>query len=160
RGQSFVVPVPIPAEQRGATEALVIAMCPRRPRFPGWWSVTWRLGDRVLATDRVEAIAPSRFEDGVRMLDARFAAADRVGPARLRRVPPAPGAFERVGPCFLVTGSEPGAAGVCRLGVFAVSPGTPNPRQLLEQEVLVTDAPTVFAPGLVDSADLVRVSGF
>jgi hypothetical protein len=24
----------------------------------------------------------------------------------------------------------------------------------------VTDAPTVFAPGLVDSADLVRVSGF
>ncbi len=30
----------------------------------------------------------------------------------------------------------------------------------MEQDVLITDAPTVFAPGLLESAELVRVGGF
>lgn len=159
-GRSFVVTVPLPGEQRFATEALVTAASPCVPRRPGWWSVTWRLGDRVLAADRVEAVTARRFEDGVRLLDARFAAADRLGPARVLRLPPAPGAYERIGPCFLVAGGEPGSAGVCRLAVYAASPGNANPTRLLEEDVLVTDAPTAFAPGLIDANDLVRVSGF
>lgn len=159
-GHVFVVPVPLTAAQRSARESIVAVMCPRIPRRPGSWSVKWKAGERVLAVSRVEAIAARRFEDGVRLLDTRFAVADDVGPLRVLRVAPAMGVFARVGPCFLIVGSEAGAAALCRLAVFAVLPGTPRSVQLLEEEVLVTDAPTVFAPGLVESVDLLRISAF
>jgi hypothetical protein len=159
-GRSFLVPVPLSEAQRGSTEAVVTAACPRVPRRPGVWSVVWRVGDHVLAADRTEAIPPDRFEEGVRLLDTRFAVADRAGPPRFLRLPPVPGTFERIGPCFLVAAGQPGAAGLCRLSVFTVTPGNPLATLLLEQEVLVTDAPTVFAPGLLDAANLARVGAF
>jgi hypothetical protein len=122
--------------------------------------VSWLVGGRVFATARVEVIAARRFEDAVRVLDARFAVAGKDGVVRVLRTPPAAGAYDRVGPCFLVVGGEPGAAALCRLAVFAVSPGSAQPTPLLDREVLVTDAPTVFAPGLMEAADLARVGGF
>lgn len=159
-GQTFMVPVRLTAAQRSATEAILTVVCPRVPRRPGGWSVVWRAGERILAADRVEAIGAQRFEDSVQLLDTRFAVADRCGPPHMVRVPPAVGTFSRVGPCFLVSNSIPGLAGLCRLGVFAILPGFPEAVQLLEDEVLVTDAPTVFAPGLVEAFDLVRISAF
>jgi hypothetical protein len=159
-GRSFEVPVPLTAEQRGATEAVVTAACPKLSRRPGAWSAVWRVGGRELAARRVEAIPARRFEDSVRVADARFAVADKAGAVRVVRQPPAPGAADRLGPCFLVASAEPGAVGLCRLGVFAVGPGDPRPALLVDQEVLVTDAPTVFAPGLLGTADLARVGGF
>jgi hypothetical protein len=159
-GRSFDVPVPLTAEQRGATSALVTAACPRRSRRPGAWSVSWRVGGRELAARRVEAIAARRFEDSVRVADARFAVADKTGAVRVVRQPPAAGTVERVGPCFLIASGESGAVGLCRLTVYAVALGEPNPAQLMNQEVVVTDAPSIFAPGLLAAADLARVGGF
>jgi len=159
-GRTFEVPVSLTAEQRSASEAVVTAPCPHRPRRPGAWSVTWRAGSRELAARRAEAIAARRFEDSVRVADARFAVADKLGAMRVVRQPPAAGTVDRVGPCFLVASSEPGAVGLCRLAVFAVAPGDSDPAQLMEQEVLITDAPVVFAPGLLGVADLARVGGF
>jgi hypothetical protein len=159
-GRAFAVPVPLTAEQGAAREALVTATCPKVPRRPGWWSVAWRVGERVLAAARVEVIAARRFEDAVRAIDARFAVAGKDGVVRVLRNPPASGAFDRVGPCFLVVGGEPGAAALCRLEVYAVAPGSSQPTQLLDREVLVTDAPAVFAPGLMEAADLTRVGAF
>ncbi|MCE9561721.1 MAG: hypothetical protein K8U57_06660 [Planctomycetes bacterium] len=159
-GHVFTIPVTLNASQRASHETLLTAVCPRVPRRPGSWWVMWRIGDKVLAADRVEAIAARRFEDGVRLLDTRFAVADHTGPLRVVRGAPAAGAFARVGPCFLVAGSESGVVGLCRLAVFAVLPGVPQAAQLLDEEVLITDAPTVFAPGLVESIDLVRIAAF
>jgi len=159
-GHVFAVPVTLNAAQRATHETLLTAVCPRVPCRPGSWWVMWRVGDKVVAADRVEAIAARRFEDGVRLLDTRFAVADHTGPLRVVRGAPAMGAFARVGPCFLVSGSEAGVVGLCRFAVFAVLPGTPLAAQLLDEEVLVTDAPTVFAPGLVESADLARIAAF
>jgi hypothetical protein len=34
------------------------------------------------------------------------------------------------------------------------------PPLLLEQDVLVTDGPTVFAPGFVDAAEVAKLTGF
>jgi hypothetical protein len=159
-GRTFAVPLPLTAEQWVAHEALLTATCPKVPRRPGWWSVSWLVGGRVFAAARVEVIAARRFEDAVRVLDARFAVAGKDGVVRVLRAPPAAGAYDRVGPCFLVVGGEPGAAALCRLAVFAVSPGSAQPTPLLDREVLITDAPTVFAPGLMEAADLARVGGF
>lgn len=159
-GRAYVTAVSLTAGQRFTGEALVSATCPRAPRRPGGWLVTWRAGEHVLAAERVEAIPADQFEGGVRLLETRFAVADHTGPPRLLRVPPAPGAFPRVGPCFVLTGTEPGMAGLCRLSLFAVVPGVPSPAKLLDEVVLVGDAPTVFAPGLVESSDLARISAF
>jgi hypothetical protein len=159
-GRAFAVPVSLAAHQPAAHEALVTAICPKRPRRPGWWSVTWRAGTRVLAATRIEVIPTRRFEDAVRALDTRFAVAGKDGVVRVLRTPPAAGAFDRVGPCFLLKGDESGAAGLCKVAVFAVAPGNPNATLLLEREILVTDAPTVFTPGLLVVEDLSRVGGF
>jgi hypothetical protein len=159
-GQVFAVPVPLSAGQRAATEALVTAVCPRVPRAPGGWLVAWRAGGRVLAVDRTEVVPARPFEAGVRAVDVRFAVAGKDGVVRLVRQPPAPGTADRAGPCFAVAGAEPGAVGLCRLEVLAVTPGAGPPRRLAEREVLVTDAPTGFAPELLGAAELARVGGF
>jgi hypothetical protein len=44
--------------------------------------------------------------------------------------------------------------------VAAQVPGAVQPPLLLEQEVLITDGPTMVAPGTLDAADLHQVSGF
>ena len=76
--------------------------------------------------------------------------------ARRRRWKGRPG----VGPCFLVSSSEPGMAGLCPVRVAAQVPGAVQPPLLQEQEVLITDGPTMVAPGTLDVADLAQVSGF
>ena len=49
---------------------------------------------------------------------------------------------------------------MCQLRVRAQVPGAVQPPLLLEQEVLITDGPTMVAPGTLDAADLTQVSGF
>ena len=66
----------------------------------------------------------------------------------------------RVGPCFLVSSREQGMAGLCPLQVRAQVAGAVQPPLLVEQDVLITDGPSPFAPGTLDVADLAQVSGF
>src|SRR5204862_7129625 len=82
------------------------------------------------------------------------------GSVVLARQLPAADQRARVGPCFLVASSEPGMAGLCPLRVTAQVPGAIQPPLLLEQDVLITDGPTMVAPGTLDPADLAQVSGF
>ena len=117
------------------------------------------MAGQELAYRRTEAVPARRFEDSVRIWDARFAVADKAGAVRVVRQLPLV-AVDRLGPCFLIASGEPGAAGLCRLAVFAVTPGETSSPQLLEEEVLVTDAPAVFAPGLFPVTDFARVGGF
>jgi hypothetical protein len=46
------------------------------------------------------------------------------------------------------------------LQITAQIPGAVQPPLLLEQDVLITDGPTMVAPGTLDSGDLARVTGF
>ena len=69
-------------------------------------------------------------------------------------------AVNRFGPCFLVASQERGAAGLCRLTLFATTPGEGDPIPLASENVLVTDAPTAFAPGRFAATDITRVGAF
>ena len=160
RGAEHEVPVPLSSSQLAAREAVVTAAPPKVPRRSGVWAVSWRVGGREVAGQRVQGIPARRFEGSLRVSDTRFVAADKSGAVRVTRQPPPPGEAARVGPCFLVASSEPGMAGVCRLQVHAATGGGDRPPLVLEQDVLVTDGPAVFVPGLVDAADLGRVTGF
>jgi len=159
-GQTHEIPMALTADQRSATEAVVTVVCPRRPRRMGGWSIVWRAGGRDLALRRAEAISARRFDDSVRVIDARFVVAEKSGAVSVLRQIPGTTTVDRLGPSFLLASNERGAVGLCRLSVFATAPGEGNPIELASREVLVTDAPTGFAPGLFASADLVRVGGF
>jgi hypothetical protein len=159
-GRLFAVHVPLSACQRAGTEVIVTAACPKVPRKAGAWSVIWRIGTEELARRRIEVISARRFEESLRVLDTRFAVTDKTGAVRVVRQPPPGGTVESLGPCFLIASSELGAVGMCRLSLFAVSTGEQISSQLITQEALITDAPSMFAPVLIGMADLSRVGGF
>jgi hypothetical protein len=156
----YEVPVALSSSQLAAREALVTAVAPKHPRRIGGWSVAWRVGDREVTSQRVQGIPAKRFELSLRVSDSRFVVADKAGGVKVVKPPPVLGEVARLGPCFLVASSEPGMAGVCRLQVHAAVSGEARPSLLMEQDVLVTDGPAVFAPGMLDAADLTRVTGF
>lgn len=159
-GRRHEAPITLTAEQRNAKETIVLAACPVRVRRPGKWTVAWRIGRRELAIQTVEAIAPRRFEESIRIADARFAADVKGCAIKVTCEPPPISSVERLGPCFLIASADPGAAGVCRLAIVPIVPGAPNAAPAIECKVLVSDVPAVFAPVLFAAADLVHVSGF
>jgi hypothetical protein len=153
------LPVALCSSQLAGRQALV-SVAPRRfPRKQGTWSATWLLGGKPLASQRIRAISLAKFRRSLRISDTRFVV-QHDGVVRLTRQTPALNKGGRVGPCFLVSSGEPGMAGVCRLQVKAQAPDAVQAPLLLEQEVLITDGPTMVAPGTVDAADLEQVSGF
>ena len=159
-GRTHAVPVALTVAQLARSEAVVAAVCPEVPRAIGGWWVTWMAGERTLATQRVHTIPAERFAAGVRVLEARFAVVGAGGAVRTMKLPPSLVSAERVGPCFVLSGSEAGAAGVCRFEVRGVSAGDPGAVLWREAEAVVTDAPAVVVPALFDAAEVARVSGF
>ncbi len=147
------------SSQLAGRQAQVVVVPRRYPRRLGAWTATWTLGSRTLASQRVRGISQRHFQRSLRISDTRFVVQAKEGVRLMRQVPPMEKGG-RVGPCFLVSSGEPGMAGQCRLHVAAQVPGAVAPPLLLEQEVLITDGPTMVAPGTLDVADLTQVSGF
>jgi hypothetical protein len=160
RGATHSVPARLSSSQLAGRQALVTVVPRRFPRRVGSWTATWVLGDRPLVTQRIRAISQRHFQRSLRVSDTRFVLqTKKPGVTVTRHVPPLEG-VERVGPCFFVSSREQGMAGVCRLQVRTQVPGSVQPPLLVEEEVLVTDGPTMFAPGTVDAVDLGQVTAF
>ncbi len=159
-GSTHEVPVTLAGSQMQAKQALISTSPRRLPKRIGAWTATWRVGERPLASQRVRAISQRYFQNSLRISDTRFVAMDRSKRLSVRRQLPALSEVMRLGPCFLVSSREPGMAGMCMLQVFAQVPGGVQAPLLLEQELLVTDGPTMFTPGTVDVADLAQVTAF
>jgi hypothetical protein len=158
-GHTSDVPVPLCSSQLAGRQAVLSAVPPRFPRRIGSWTATWKAADQVLAVQRVRAISLKTFLRSLRVSDTRFVVETKEGVTLRRQIPP-PGEAVRIGPCFLVSSREPGMAGMCTLRVHAQVPGAVSPPLLLEQSLLVTDGPTIFAPGTVDAADVQQVTTF
>jgi hypothetical protein len=122
--------------------------------------VTWAAGDRTHATQRVRSLTVGEFAACVRVLETRFAVVDAGGAVRTMKLPPSLVGADRVGPCFVVAGVEPGACALCRFEVLGVSTGELAPVIWRDAEAVVTDAPTVLVPALFDASQLAHVSGF
>ena len=158
--RAYTVPIALTSAQLARNEAVIVAVCPEVPRTVGGWWATWIAGEQTLATQRSHAISAERFELGVRVLETRFAVIEPGGVARTMKLPPSLVGAARVGPCFVLSGSEAGAAGLCRFEVIGVSPGEQNAVIRREADAIVTDAPTLFVPALFDMEQVARVSGF
>ncbi|HET6574273.1 MAG TPA: hypothetical protein VFG68_11755 [Fimbriiglobus sp.] len=160
RGAEMVVPVPLTGTQLAGKEALVTAVPAKAPRRSGGYTVAWVVGGRELFAQRLTAVTGRRFIDSLRVSDARFVAADKAGKVKVARQPPPAGEAARLGPCFLLASREPGAAGLLTLQAVAVGTGGGQTPMTLEQQVLVTDGPTAFTPGMVDVGELAGLTGF
>jgi hypothetical protein len=153
------VPVRFTSTQLRSRQALVAVM-PARPRRTGIWLIQWLLGDHLLSTSKIRAISKRQFLRSLRVSTTRFVV--RSGKAEmqvLRALPPLE-TVERVGPCFMVSSSEPGMAGLATLRVRAKLASGIQAPVLQEQEVLVTDGPMSLFPGTVDVAELASVKHF
>jgi hypothetical protein len=159
-GSGHEVPVSLAGSQMQAHQALVSASPRKLPKRIGAWTATWRVGDRVLASHRVRAISQRFFLSSLRVSDTRFVTVDSNKRCTLRRQLPPISELSRLGPCFLVSSREAGMAGMCQLRVHAQVPDGVQPPILLEQDLLVTDGPTMFTPGTVDVVDLAQVTAF
>jgi hypothetical protein len=158
-GATQLVPVPLSSTQLSGRRALLSAAPRKSPRKMGSWSVTWLVAGRPLAMQRVKAISLRTFQRSLRVSDTRFVVGTKEGVELRRQVPPLAEA-RRVGPCFLVSSREPGMAGLCTLRVCAQVPGAEQAPTLLEQPTLITDGPTMFAPGTLDTSDLGQLAAF
>ncbi|HEV3448867.1 MAG TPA: hypothetical protein VG099_29795 [Gemmataceae bacterium] len=157
---SYTAPATLSSSQLAGNQALITLMPRRFPRRMGSWLATWIVGDRPLVKQQIQAISQSHFRHSLRVCDTRFVIQrDKEGVYLTRHMPPLAG-VARVGPCFLLSSKEPGMAGLCPLQVRTQVPGSVRPPLLVEEELLVTDGPTMFAPGTVDAADLDQVSAF
>ncbi len=159
-GTVQTVPACLCSSQLGGRQAIISVSLPKIPRRRGTWTATWLLGDRALAAQQVRAISQREFQRSLRVSDTRFVIqAGKQGAILARHVPPLQGNM-RVGPCFLVASKEPGMAGLCEMDVRAQVTDAVQPPLLLAAQVLITDGPTLFAPGTLDAADLRHVTGF
>ncbi|MBY0524899.1 MAG: hypothetical protein K2R98_15955 [Gemmataceae bacterium] len=158
-GATCDAPVQLSSSQLGSRQALVTVVPRKVPRRIGTWTATWKLGTQTLATQRVRAISTRTFQRSLRVCDTRFVVQTKEG-VSLRRQVPALNESERVGPCFLIASGEAGMAGICNLSVSAQGGKSRSQPLLLEQDILVSDGPTMFAPGTVQARDLHDVSAF
>jgi hypothetical protein len=157
---SVDVAVPLSSSQLGGKQALISAHLPKLPRRTGEWNVTWLVGNRVMGMHHLRVISRRQFIQSLRVSDARFVVVDHKGQMSLRRQIPNDGSVRRAGPCFFVSSREMGMAGRCHLQVHAQVPGGIQSAPTLEQDVLITDGPTPFAPGLMDAGELAQSSAF
>jgi hypothetical protein len=154
------VPVQLCSSQLKGRHALITVVPPRFPRRIGSWLATWMIDGQPLATQRIRAISTRHFHRSLRISDTHFLVESVKGVSLARQLPPLEEVKQAV-PCFLVSSREPGMAGVCRLQVRALlTGGAKHPATALEQDVLITDGPSRFAPGSLDRSDLAAVTGF
>ena len=157
-GWEQTIPVPLTAAQLSAREALLTASPAKFPRAAGGYTATWAAGGFELHTHRLTAVGGRRFVQSLRLADARFVVADKGGPVRLLRQAPPAGECDRIGPCFVLASREPGGAAVLPLTVTAVAGGAVLTS--FETSVLLTDGPSLVAPGLVNLSDVPGLTGF
>jgi hypothetical protein len=154
------VPARLCSSQLAGKQALVSVVPTKLVRGISSWTISWLLGDRVLANQTVKGISMKTFQKSLRLSDTRFVVQPQEGPLRVTRQAPPITEVARLGPCFLVSSGEPGMAGFCPVSVHAQVTGSVRPPLLLDQQVLITDGPTMVAPGTLDSTDLAQVHGF
>jgi hypothetical protein len=155
-----VVPVRLIGPQLAANQALVTVVAPKRPHRQGTWAVSWTLAGRVLARSEVRILSQRHLKRSLQLTDSRYVHQNAQGLPVLTRHLPELGAGGRVGPCFLVGSREPGLAALCPLEVRIQHKGGGKMTVLPEQQVLITDGPSLFLPGTVRVEDLPEIVAF
>jgi|GEM_PF-1265702 len=158
RGES--VTISLTSTQLAAKETLILAAPTRRPRTAGHYSIRWEVGSRGLLTQRITAVTPRRFLESIRLAGTRFIVPDSSGIPRAIRQAPILAEVAGIGPCFVISSRLPGAAGLLDCQITAMATDSINGNELFQEEILIRDGITIFAPGIIPSERLKTVTGF
>jgi hypothetical protein len=146
--------------QLTARQALLSVGLPGWPWPPGPWSVRWTAAGRWLGGSAACAVSPQEFRQSLYLIDGRYACERTDGQrAHSPYLPPREG-VRRVGPCFRVASREPGVAGLCTLELRTRFIAPDRPGEVLRQEVLVSDGPSLFVPPLRSVEEFEQVASF
>lgn len=159
-GHVQTTPVRLVGSQLSSPHALVTIQAEKRPRRLGHWSVSWTLGDRVIARNEVRVISQRAFQRSLYLSDSRYVLQAKSGKSALTRHVPTAAEADRLGPCFLVASREPGMAALAQLEMRMQYRGGERSPVSMTHEVLVTDGPTLFLPGTVAAEDVTNVAAF
>src|SRR5262249_12535758 len=128
----LTLPVQLTSSQLRGKQAMISVALQKFPRRIAAWQATWLLEDRVLEGQRIRAISKAKFQRSLRISETRYVLQSGKGEVSVARQLPARDGLTRVGPCFLVSSSEAGMAGLCKLQVRALVSGGIQAPLLLE----------------------------
>jgi hypothetical protein len=157
---SQAVPLSLAVPQLTGRQALLSAGVPGWPGPPGPWSVRWTAAGRWLAGSAASALSSQAFRQSLYLIDGRYVSEKADGRrAYSPYLPPREG-VRRVGPCFRLASREPGVAGLCTLELRTRFKAPGRMDEVMRQEVLVSDAPSLFVPPLRSAEEFEQVAGF
>jgi hypothetical protein len=159
-GRVQSVAAALPRSEARGRRAFVSATPPSWPQAGETWSVRWLVADRCLAERRFRVLSQEQLLQSLYLIDGRYACLRAGGALSFHPYLPGRSGLGRIGPCFRVASSEPGAAGWCTLDLHTRFKDPERPPQALRQEVLVTDGPSLFQPTLLNPADFEQVWAF
>lgn len=154
------VPARLAASQLGGREAIVTVQCPWTSNVKGEVAACWVVGGESRQLLRVRGVSKPDFIAAMRAVDARFAIVNRDGNLSVVRQMPTDVGPSRVGPCFVVANSEPGAAGQVELSIVPVDNRGSSLPAVYSDTVLIGEGRTIITPGLLSMSDLSKVYNF
>jgi hypothetical protein len=151
-GQTQAVPVCLAGAQVVGRQALLSAFLPRWPEMLGTWSVHWLLGGRLLGCHELRVISAQTLKQSLYVPKDQYlyqmkdtGTGDAGGRTNL---------------LFRLASSEPGLAAVTPLEVQVHCQDGSRVVEATEEEVLVTDIPSLCQPVAVSVVDLQNIEAF
>jgi hypothetical protein len=157
---SQTVPVCLSLQQLTGRQALLGAGVPGWPGPPGPWSARWTAAGRWLAGSAACALSAQELRQSIYLIDGRYACERADGQRSYSSYLPPREGVRQVGPCFRLASREAGVAGLCTLELRTRFKDPARPPEVLRQEVLVSDGPSLFVPPLRGAEDFEQVASF
>jgi hypothetical protein len=144
------------SEQLAARQALIVVPFPKPKAWAAQWTANWIIGQSTRAARTVRVCRPTEFRESLRISTTRLYLEGFDGLLPLARFAPASlDGIARLGPVFLVSS---GIAGMAAQAEFHVRVLDRKRKVMLEMpavRTLVTDGPTVIAPGTLGRDDAI-----
>jgi len=158
--QTYVQPIPLTSGQLAARETMVSVPSPVWPCFEGASEVRWGVAGQTLASKALRTISARAFQDSLYVLDSRYVFCDHAGNTGYSRYFVHQDGVTRLGPCFVIASREKGIAAVHPLQVRIQYKDPDALPAFLEQEVLITDGPSLFIPTTTTPEKMQQFSAF
>jgi hypothetical protein len=151
--------VPLESNQLAGRQALVVVPFPKPRGAVKEWDIRWTIGEQIGATRTVRLCRAAEFQKSLRISATRLYLEGPAGILPVARFAPESwDGITRLGPVFLVSS---GIAGMAAQADFRVRVLDRSGTAILEfptLKALVTDGPTVIAPGTLSRDD--TIDGF
>jgi hypothetical protein len=158
--QTFALPVTLTSGQLAARETMVSVNLPQGLRLDGEASLEWTIAGIRFAQNDVRTISEYEFRQSVYLIDSRYVYCDHYGNTGYSRYLFLQDGMCRLGPCFLIASREPGLAALHPLQVRVQYKDNDSMPTYIEQDVLITDGPSIFVPLTTTPQQFERFSAF